>query len=68
MGHGYAPATWFVLSCATVRVLKFRSVDGNVMNLNDLIPRDEVDEGSLIKKARAAHPVLRKVKQQMLSA
>lgn len=45
------PATWFVLSRATVRVLKFRSVDDNIMILNDLIPRDEVDEGSLIKKS-----------------
>lgn len=49
------PATWFVLSCATVRVLKFRSVDDNIMILNDLIPKDEVDEGSLIKKKHGQH-------------
>ncbi|WMV43439.1 hypothetical protein MTR67_036824, partial [Solanum verrucosum] len=34
-----------------VRVLKFRSVGDSMMTLNDLIPRDEVEEGSLIKKS-----------------
>lgn len=32
-------------------MLKFRSVGDSMMTLNDLIPRDEVEEGSLIKKS-----------------
>lgn len=32
-------------------MLKFRSAGDNMMILNDLIPRDEVKEGSLVKKS-----------------
>lgn len=32
-------------------MLKFRSVGDSMMTLNDLILRDEVEEGSLIKKS-----------------
>lgn len=32
-------------------MLKFRSVGGSLMILNDLIPRNEVDDGSLLKKS-----------------